>query len=57
MGQMQNKNEGPEPKNGKSHISQPIKDRANANFVIEAGMMNNPKATGMGKSGNPGRPV
>lgn len=57
MGQLQNRPSDKAPTEGKETFSQPIKDRTGAKFQDRTRNVVNPKATGTGKSGNPGRPV
>lgn len=58
MGQNQPNNEGKEPKEGKWHIREPLKNRYGAKYGNEHDV--NPaysKGGKGGKGGNPGRPV
>lgn len=58
MGQMQNKNEGSEPMEGKHHIHEPLKDRRGASFEARTKNVVSPNATGEGRGkGNPGKPT
>lgn len=57
MGQQQNRNDGSEPKEGKHHVHETLKDRRGANFQERTKNVVSPKATGEGRGkGNPGRP-
>ena len=63
MGQNQPKNDGAVPSMGRGKMTpgaaqqQDVIDRSNANFKNKDPMNNNPKATGMGNAGIPGKPI
>ncbi len=58
MGQNQPKNEGKGTNaTGSPHNPNNLKDRVGASFQQKSSNVVNPKATGTGSKGNPGRPT
>jgi hypothetical protein len=58
MGQEQPRNEkGGKDATGSPHNLNGLKDRVSASFQAKSPSVVNPKATGTGSKGNPGKPV